>query len=235
MQRSARHSQDQIAEAVRRNFWPAAIAAGLMFYFGYGYFLSISGTGLFYAGDAIFQWTLRIGAIIMAFSAVSSLTGASAVLMFDGVFSVLIGALLILSAGLMILGGGFGINQVIYILCAMTFLNSGRHNVALYRQFIRERVHEVEEVEGPADRGGIAPKRSTGADLVVQRREQLPEPQVQPPREPEHEALPPSQSRPEVESPAPETPAPTKPEPKSPPPDGFLAGLADDTDERRKE
>ena len=124
---------DSTAHHVTRNFWPIAIFAALLLFFGFYWFQRPSGSGVFLIGDTLFQYTLRIGGIVMAALALSSLTGKLGVLALDGVGSVAIGVLLIGSALLMLAGGDRSINQFIYIICGVMTASSGWRNWRDYR------------------------------------------------------------------------------------------------------
>lgn len=118
---------------VTRNFWPVAIFAALLLFFGFYWFQGPSGSGVFLLGDTIFQYTLRIGGIVMAVLALLSLTGKLGVLALDGVGSAVIGVLLIISALLMMAGGDRSINQFIYMICGAMTISSGLRNWRDYR------------------------------------------------------------------------------------------------------
>jgi len=112
------------AAVVRRNVWPAAIAAVLMCYFGFQVLLKPEGTDLFARSNWIFYHTLRIGWCWL---------GMGAALAVDAVVSILIGVLLILSGGGMLIDGGAGINTILVIVFGMMFFSSGRYNWRTYR------------------------------------------------------------------------------------------------------
>ncbi len=113
---------------VRQNAGSAAFAAACLLFFGFFWFVLPTVTNLFSLGDAICNYTLRFGGIAMAVAAVWSWTGRPKALLFDAITSVPIGLLLIASAVLMMLGGGFGLNQLLYILFGGMFIAAGVRN-----------------------------------------------------------------------------------------------------------
>jgi len=123
----------EVAARVRQNAGSAFIAALCLNYFGYFHFAIPAVINTFTLGDAIFNYTLRIGGVIMAATLVASLTGKRWVLAIDGVASIAIGVALGLSALIMMLGGGLGINQLIYVFASGMFISAGLRNARDYR------------------------------------------------------------------------------------------------------
>jgi len=123
-----RDIQAEIQERVRANVLSAAIGAGCLIYFGYFRSGTPTVTNLFSAGDAVFVWTLRIGGVLLLLAALWCWTGMLLSLMADAIVSTAIGAGLIASALMMMLGGGTGINQLLYIVFGVMFTGSGLRN-----------------------------------------------------------------------------------------------------------
>ncbi len=129
--------EDQTARtnaAARANAGSAAFSAACLIYFGFFRFAIPTVTSLFSLGDAVFNYTLRIGGVAMAGIALWCLIGSSAALLVDGFVSVAVGLLLAFSGVAMLLGGGSAMGQGIYILFGGMFAAAGVRNVRLYRQ-----------------------------------------------------------------------------------------------------
>jgi len=124
-----------VASVVRRNVWPAAIAAVLLCYYGFQALVEPQGGDLFTRSNWVFFHTVRIGGVAMAVLAVWCWLGRPAALAVDGVVSMAIGVSFILSGGGMLIdsGGSIGFNTILIILFGMMFFGSGRHNWQTYR------------------------------------------------------------------------------------------------------
>ncbi|MGD2110700.1 MAG: hypothetical protein PVI86_15080 [Phycisphaerae bacterium] len=156
---------------VRQNAGSAAIAAVLMIYFGFYVLAGPSGGGLFGLAGLLFYHTLRIGGVVMALVAVWSLAGHRVVLLVDGVASSTIGALLMLSAVGMVVGGGAAFDGLLYVVFGVMFISagirSGRHYFALGRASEARPSGELSSVgrsEGPI--GGEPETRDSGGARV---------------------------------------------------------------------
>jgi len=121
-----------MASQVRQNAWSAAIAAALMIYFGFFVLAEPTGAGLFSWSALAFYHTLRIGGIAMALIVLWSLLGDRTVLLVDGIASSVIGALFVLSAVGLLLGGGAMFETLLYVVFGSMFISSGRRN---YREY----------------------------------------------------------------------------------------------------
>ena len=83
-------------------------------------------TDLFSLGDAVFNYTIRVGGILMALVAVGSYMGRPLALLADAVVSIAIGVLLGFSGvAMMIGGGGLALNQLFYVLVGSMFTVAG--------------------------------------------------------------------------------------------------------------
>lgn len=126
-----------VASVVRGNVWSVAIGAALLCYFGFfSNLLEPEGTTLFERSNWIFFHTIRIGGPCLALITIWSLVGMRAALAADGVVSITIGVLFILSGGGMLIGGGDVFSQGLYVLFGMMFFGSGRRNWQTYRHLV---------------------------------------------------------------------------------------------------
>jgi len=136
---SARHhpQDDGIAGRVRRNAGPAGVAAACLLLFGFGTGSADQRvTDLFTLGDAVFNYTLRIGGVLMGGAAIWSLTGRVAALLVDALVSAAVGALLVFSGSAMIAGGGgITVNYVLYLVFGGMFLSAGVHSWRDYSSY----------------------------------------------------------------------------------------------------
>ncbi len=117
-----------VASRVRQNAASAGIPALLMVYFGFLALARPAGPGLFNWAALAFYCTLRIGGVLMALTAVWSLTGRRSVLLVDGVVSIAIGALFVLSAMGMLIDGGGAFTSGLYVVFGIMFISSGVRN-----------------------------------------------------------------------------------------------------------
>lgn len=128
-----RDMREQVAAAVQANVSSALVAGLSLALFGFFMFSIPEVKDTFTLGDAIFNYTLRIGGAAMLLAAAACLTGRPAALVFDAVMSTLVGIGLIVSSVLMIYGaGGAGINQILYLLFGGMFISAGVRNGRLY-------------------------------------------------------------------------------------------------------
>ncbi len=120
----------EIASRVRQNAWSAAVAAACLLLFGFfaGFAIPIV-TNLFTLGDAVFNYTLRFGGVLMVAVVIGSLSGWVTALLMDAVVSVAIGVLLAFSGVAMIVGGGvITLNYILYVIFGVMFVSSGIRN-----------------------------------------------------------------------------------------------------------
>ena len=103
----------QVAGRVRRNARSAGYSAACLLFFGFGWFAPPTVTDLFSAGDALFNYTLRLGGLTMALIVLLSFLGKPKVLILDATASLAIGVALIVSAAMMILGGALSLYQIL--------------------------------------------------------------------------------------------------------------------------
>lgn len=242
-------ADETVALRVRRNTGSAALAAVCLIYFGF--FRGFSPppvADLFSFGDALFNYTLRIGGVLMGLVALGSLTGVSIVLMLDAVVSVAIGLGLMLSGLSMMVGGQFTFNYMLYLLFGAMFLSAGVRNGHDFRVLTAwrpessgrpDRPHRDTTVAstGPA----TSPAESSLAGELLQRGTHPREQDATTPRI-TNESIPSSDDsgsalrKTDVAEPSEQGPVSPRPSktggtrPRSPsvPDDGFLASFADD-------
>ena len=128
---------------VRGNALPAAVAAALLLYFGYGRLSEPSGTDLFHQAGWVFYHTLRLGGLAMAAIAVWSWIGQRHALIVDAVASTVIGLLLIVTGAAMIIDGGDALQTLINVVCGGMFVSSGIRNGRDYFALVPATAAEV--------------------------------------------------------------------------------------------
>jgi len=125
---------------VRGNTGPAAFAGAILVFFGYFWF---SGAGETDAGSAVpgqnmLVFTLRLGGLLMIAIAVWCSIGVPLALLLDAALSVVIGAFIVLSAGLIAAGNGVAVAPVIYVICGAIIITTGVRDLADYRRLPAE-------------------------------------------------------------------------------------------------
>jgi len=237
-----RPTESQIAGRVRGNVASAAIAALLLLYFGFRQFGVMEGDDLFSLAGNVFLWTLRIGGVAFAIIALWSLLGQAVVLAVDGVVSVAVGALLILTGLAMLLDGGYVVQAVPSAICGYLFLSAGLRNCREYRSlaggvdgspgFGRDGYDPRFDDRYEASRTSPPPP-SLGSRLLkkVDETDDLDRTPI--PVDPLDAIPSESPDEPAFESRAPKEDAPTEPvedpqDDDDQPPDGFLASFADE-------
>ena len=127
-----------VEASVRHNTGSAAVAAGLLIFFGFIYpFARHDTPGLFGTGESILFLTFRLGCLVMVGVTVWLSFGHLPALAADAVASVIAGALIGIAGVLMLLDGGWWMQALIISVSGATFLSSGLRNlgdyIALYR------------------------------------------------------------------------------------------------------
>ena len=121
------------AAAVRSQAVWAAIAAGLMLFFSFGQEYE----GLVLATQ-VFEYTLKVGGIAMAVSAVLLFVGRPFALLFDGLTSIAIGGFLALSCLLMFVEvRGVAFQGLLNLMFGYMFVGSGRQSLTLWKNLSR--------------------------------------------------------------------------------------------------
>ena len=130
---------------------------------------------------------------------------------YDAVATIAIGVLLALSAVMMILGGGFGLNQILYIVFGAMFLASGVRSGREYFLMARAGATTSSSAQpGAMDHVHVTPSATGGSTRGSPQVRKIDE-------KARAEDVPPAAV--ETEAPA------EKQEPESPPPEGYLAAL----------
>ena len=119
-----------VVARVRSNTGSAAFVGALLIVYGFFWFRGPgeTDTGPLLVGSTMFHWTLRLGGILLITIAVWCSIGVPIALLLHTILSALVGALLAVSGALMMIGGGFGvewIGYVIYIICGVTLITTG--------------------------------------------------------------------------------------------------------------
>lgn len=137
-------------ERVRAGFVPRLVAAGILLYFGFVRLAEPSGTGLFEQANVWFYHAVRIGGVSLAIVAAASATGHGTVLVADAVVSGAIGAVFIVTAGLMLIGGGDAVNSVLILVFGGLFVSEALREGHAFVGCLRgARVHRAAGVAEP--------------------------------------------------------------------------------------
>ncbi len=237
---------------VRSNAGSAALAAGLLIFFGFFQLDVQTGTDLFSKAGTVFVYTLRIGGLAMAMVAVWCCFGQPLALFVDAIVSIIIGALMLVTSGLMLYDGGMGIQTILSMMCSLLFLSAGLRNGRDFFAFASDEPEDAATTTtaaASAEGTPLAGQLGPNPDLIRMK---------QPEASQQHatfqggrfaaddEALPLPDTEPlslaDIEPPAPPKPhtggsllSPgIPPAPDVPPaPDGFLADLAGDEQPRQ--
>ncbi len=168
-------SAEDVESRVRRNASAAGFLAGLFILFGFcGVIGPPSGEGLFYYGDSLFQFTLRLGGIALVVVAVWSSIGTPAALAADAFTSIAIGIGLMAGAVLMVVGNGSILTNLLYFVCGIIFITSGLRLWSEYSSLPREKKVHIEEVDIPDDLAGSEPAALDDAMADAARAQQAP-------------------------------------------------------------
>jgi hypothetical protein len=229
---------------VRQNVGSAGLAAGLLIFFGFFYMAKPIEGGLGGWAALVLYHTLRIGGLAMAGVAVWSSLGHPMALLVDAVTSCLIGAILVITGILMLIGGYSPLQTIILVACGTIFISAGRRNG---KDFMRFPVEVRESKDAAVDNAASSLGGQPGFDEFQERADDSPdfEPAPKPSATvsgrgarfaPNEEAV----QLPESEDPislgdlenlsseeAGKGKKPRKPN-APPPPEGYLADLADD-------
>jgi hypothetical protein len=117
----------------------AAIGAGLMLLFGFGYLDVQSGDDLFAVSAQILYYTVRWGGVALGLIAVALFAGVGIALVADGVVSGLVGVLLIVTGLGMAIDGGGLVQPIINFVCGYMFFSSGVRNGRAYFRLTERR------------------------------------------------------------------------------------------------
>jgi hypothetical protein len=126
-------------EAARREAGGVGISAALLLFFGFFMFRgNPDPTDLFLTGDLLFRWTLRIGGIGLGLAALALMNGDPRALLADAIVTGITGLGLILSGGMMLLGGGM--MAILYLIIGAVFVGNARRAFRQYTMFTNPRV-----------------------------------------------------------------------------------------------
>jgi|GEM_PF-2772015 len=138
-----------VGASVRHNTGAAAVAAGLLIFFGFIYpFARTTGPGSFATGESILFFTLRAGGIVMVGLTIWLSLGHLPALAADAISSVVLGVMIAVAGVFMVLGGGWWAQTLIIIVSGATFVSSGLRNFGDFlalRKIDREADDEDEE------------------------------------------------------------------------------------------
>ncbi|MFQ5591917.1 MAG: hypothetical protein ACE5HE_12195, partial [Phycisphaerae bacterium] len=168
-----------VEACVRSNTGSAALTGALLVFFGFFWFGGVSGSGTLLIGDTLFHWTLRAGGLLMIGVAVWCSIGVPIALLVDAMLSLLIGVLLIVSAAMLLAGGGFKLSYPVYAVCGVIFITYGLRDWREYRRFPADdaeteadtsdeaKIADAEPLEQPSF---VSPLPSAGDQLQERRR-----------------------------------------------------------------
>ncbi len=211
-------SQSLGAAAVRQNAMSAGIGAALLLFYGFFQLGMPTGDDQFAIGNLLTFYAMRGGGVLMAISALWSMTGMKEALLFDAVVSVLVGVGLTGGTLLMVtVDGGMPVipNGVLYCIFAVMFVRAGINNGQTWALMWRN----AQATQG-------APPLAT--PLIQSSVQAMATPSSKPthPPTPAPLASQPVAIEPVAIEPAPVAPDPIAPDPIEPPPEGFLAAFA---------
>ena len=110
-----------LGASVRSNTGGAALAAGLLIFFGFIYLAEpVAGAGL-----SLVYYTLRYGGLAMVAVSVWLSFGHLPALAADAAVSIVVGALIALAGALMLIGGFWWVQALIILVSGGTFLTGG--------------------------------------------------------------------------------------------------------------
>ncbi|MCH7925682.1 MAG: hypothetical protein IIC51_09130 [Planctomycetes bacterium] len=113
-----------LGASVRSNTGGAALAAGLLIFFGFIYLAEpVAGSGL-----SLVYYTLRYGGLAMVAVSVWLSFGHLPALAADAAVSIVVGALIALAGALMLIGGFWWVQALIILVSGGTFLTGGLRN-----------------------------------------------------------------------------------------------------------
>ena len=115
-----------LGTSVRSNTGGAALAAGLMIFFGFIYpFEPATGSGLFYTGQSLLFFALRLGGLAMVAVSVWLAFGHLPALAADAAASIVLGGMIAIAGAFMLFDGGWWVQALIILVSGGTFLTGG--------------------------------------------------------------------------------------------------------------
>ncbi len=126
----------------------AAIGAAFLLYFGFNQIILVDFATLDGKVWWVFNYTLQIGGICMAVVSLLLFIGLRLALLADGVVSVLVGALLVLT-GIGIFFGGDTLQALINVACGYMFYSSGVQNGRDYFRLTKRATRPIADRDYP--------------------------------------------------------------------------------------
>ena len=126
------NTPSDITLRVRQNSGSAALAAACLIYFGFFYLAKPAGDDLFAIASLVFVYTLHIGGALLGMVVLLLLLGHPMALLLDGIVSVGIGVLFVLTGVAMLLGGGDALQTVLNVMFGAMFFSAGARNGRYY-------------------------------------------------------------------------------------------------------
>ena len=159
MERTDSHKPVMDLEArVRANTGPAALAAGLLIFFGFFSIERPEGSDLWAKAAVVFYHTIRWGGLAMVGLAAWSSLGDGPALFADAVVSCIIGVIMVVTGGLMLIDAGVVLRCVVYMICGVMFLALGIRNGRDFLRFARS--EDSDDLEVLEQIGSIFPSGS---------------------------------------------------------------------------
>ncbi|UCE61157.1 MAG: hypothetical protein JSU63_05290 [Phycisphaerales bacterium] len=131
-----------VSARVRANTGAAAFTGALLVVIGFFWFDGPldSDVGLLRAGNTLFLWALRLGGLALIGVAVACSIGVRLALLLHGLTSSLIGIFVVLSAILMMIGDGIGLDCLVFAVCGVMILTTGMRDWADFRKLPSEKI-----------------------------------------------------------------------------------------------
>jgi len=131
-------SSESVVSRVRQNAFPAGLAAACLLFAGFFWLAGGAiGTPLFLKAYTLCVYTLRIGGVALAVTAVLCLSGRPFALLTDSIVSIAIGLGLLAAALLMVIAGAIGLDQFLYLLFGGIFVSAGFRSGREYFTLVR--------------------------------------------------------------------------------------------------
>lgn len=131
-----RELANDFSARVRMNAGSAGLGAACLLFFGFLYLAkpgmsfgdALSAQNWFAAGHAALFYTMRVGGVVLGLVALASLTGGWPVLAADALASIPVGAMLIASGVLMLMGSGDALQSGLLLIFGVMYIRAGLSN-----------------------------------------------------------------------------------------------------------
>lgn len=174
-----------LGASVRSNTGGAALAAGLLIFFGFIYpFEPVAGSGLFYAGQSLLFFALRVGGLAMVAVSVWLAFGHLPALAADAAVSIVLGAMIAIAGAFMLIDGGWWVQALIILVSGGTFLTGGLRNGRDFLDMWRIETADDKDVE-KEDLAALSASADSPLASDLARGEALPNAKPRPRNEPE--------------------------------------------------